>query len=186
MVHYVFQVVTNLRTCCFIPPSDCQVQWKYWSYGSGIRDHNWTLGTLEVQRNLACLIFVHQRTGGNMWPDIKSGTPRVSQRFFFGTPPKKKNHVPKNFKWWRFWSEKKTRTTFFGVAKISPQNFGAGTRPWINKDQPQDQVSEGSYKLHPQNFTANKNRKIGNPKRKIGKSSFCIQFSGAMWKILGL
>ena len=173
MVHYVFQVVTNLLTCCFIPPSDCQVQWKYWSYGSGIRDHNWTLGTLEVQRNLACLIFVHQRTGEIC--DLTSNrVPHVFLKgFFVGNSPKK--IMAKKFKWWRFWSEKKTRT-FFGLQKFHLGFWGR--HPTLDQQGSTTGPSLWRKRLTPPgHFTANKKpQKNGtSPKGNESSSSFCIK-----------
>ena len=151
MVHYVFQVVTNLLTCCFIPPSDCQVQWSIGAMGVGFETTTGPSGPSRSWETWHVLFsFTNERGKYVTWHQI--GYPTCFSKVSFLEPPPKKNgNGPKNSNDGVLGVKKKTRT-FFGVAKISPRFLGPALDLGSTRINNKDQVSEGSYKLHPRAF----------------------------------
>ena len=114
-----------------------------------------------------------------MWPDIKSGTPRVSQRFLFWNPPQKKMEMAQKIQMMAFLEWKKNTDLFWG-SKNFTSVFGAGTRPWINKDQQQGPSLWRKLQVTPPSILQQtKNRKIGtSPKGKSESLPFASIFRG--------
>lgn len=69
------------------------------------------------------VLFSFTNERGEICDLTSNRVPHVFLKGFFLEPPQKKNHVPKNFKWWRFWSEKKNTDHLFWGSKNFTSKF---------------------------------------------------------------